>query len=261
MLSMVTAADRHNNQAKQDALPILLYHQVVNNDSGASAMVISAATFDRQMKHLVDNGFTALSMEEVIQFMEGRVFPGKVVAIHFDDSWRSQRLAIKILEKYKLKASFFVIVSEISAGSAHLAWSDLKGLIKNPLFGVYSHTLNHPWKKGATLEDMVSDEASMEKTALAWRELVKSRTALENELGVTIPYLAWPADIYNNRLIELARKAGYQALLTANAGLNRPGGDIYRIFRTPVDGRCTLESVSEILETGRSPDCSGRKVL
>jgi hypothetical protein len=141
-----------------------------------------------------------------------------------------------------------VIVGEIGQGSAHLSWSDLSRLAKNKHFGVYSHTLTHPWKKGDTLVDRVRKNAPQE---LEDQELKKPRLLLEQKLGRPVPYLAWPADAYSEDLIELAKQAGYKALLTTNAGFNYPGQDLFRIHRTPVNGMCDLEAFKATLETAK----------
>ena len=91
-------------------------------------------------------------------------------------------------------------------------------------------------------------------------ELKESRRELENKLGRPVPYLAWPSGIYSDRLIHLAQDAGYKALLTIDNGLNRPGGDPFRIHRTMINGACGLGDFTAILSDGAYRKCGVRDI-
>lgn len=248
-------------------LPIIVYHQISVSKDGPmeGSTAISLEKFESQMHYLHEQGYVTLNMDEVIRFMKGEKFPAKVVAIHFDDGFRSVLFAVPILKRYGLKTTFWIIAATASASSSHpewaamyLDWEAIRFLAKDPLFDIYSHTMTHPWREGDTLVDWVNHPAPDKGLKQARRELAESRRLLEEKLGHPVHYLAWPRGLYNDTLIKLAEAAGYDALLTIHDGFNRPGDDLLHIRRTMIDGQCDDKIFRQILSDGHSRDCSGK---
>lgn len=242
--------------AGADALPILVYHQIRVAEDGPpdGETVLSLEQFEAQMRHLSAEGYRALGMDEVMAFLRGQAFPQKVVAIHFDDGWKSSWHAIPVLERYGLRASFWIIAGS-GIGAPHMDWEEILELDRHAAMEVYSHSMTHPWRDGETLVDWVEGRTPGKGIDDARRELVDSRRVLEQRLGQPVPYLAWPRGIYNDTLVRLATEAGYSALLTIDDGLNRPGGDPLRIRRTMVDGHCGDAWFRQILADGLFRPC------
>jgi peptidoglycan/xylan/chitin deacetylase (PgdA/CDA1 family) len=241
-------------------LPVLVYHQIRTpgrQEPWDESTTISLADFEAQMRYLHDQGYTTLSMQEVMDYVHGKPFPDKIVAIHFDDGWKSAQEAVPVLNRYGFKVSFWIIAGAgHDIGSPHMDWDAIMALAKNPHFDIYSHTMTHPWKEGATLLDWIKDRTSGKGIQQAGWELTESKRILEEKLGHEVPYLAWPRGLYNDTLISLARKAGYRALLTIDDGFNHPGDDPYYIRRIMIDGRCDFSAFSQALAHGTSPDCA-----
>ncbi|HEX6828948.1 MAG TPA: polysaccharide deacetylase family protein [Burkholderiales bacterium] len=219
--------------------------------------VLSLEQFEAQMRQLNAEGYRALGMDEVMAFLQGRPLPEKVVAIHFDDGWKSSRHAIPVLERYGLRASFWIIAGS-GIGAPHMDWEEIGELARRPGMEVYSHSMTHPWRDGETLVDWLEGRAPGKGMEDVRRELVDSRRILEQRLGQPVPYLAWPRGVYNDTLVRLASDAGYVGLLTIDDGLNRPGGDPLRIRRTMVDGRCGDKEFRQILADGLFHPCPGQ---
>jgi peptidoglycan/xylan/chitin deacetylase (PgdA/CDA1 family) len=243
--------------AAQATLPILIYHQVRSGGGGKPAApdVIELSRFEEQMRVLHDEGYTPLSMHDVIGFMQGRHVADKPVAIHVDDGWRSGFALAPVLDAYGFKASFWIITSP-GNDPDYASWPEIDAIAANPRFEVLSHTVSHPWRSGATLADWVAGRTPRRGDFDVERELVESRQVIETRYHRSVPYLAWPNGIYNDRLIALAREAGYTALLTSDGGLNVPGGDVFRIHRAMVDGACDLSTFKQILADGLSHVCT-----
>jgi hypothetical protein len=111
-----------NAFASSPGLPILVYHQIRDTADGPldSLETISLEHFKSQMRYLHEMGYTTLSADEVVQYVLGSSPPGdKLVAIHFDDGWKSAQLALPILDMYRLKATFWIIAGKASVG---LTW-------------------------------------------------------------------------------------------------------------------------------------------
>lgn len=230
-------------------VPALVYHEIlVDNDCReAGVTMITLEKFAKQMKYLYDHGYYTISMDELVRFMKGGSVPEKSILIHFDDGWKSVKHAIPILEQYDFKASFWII-TEKGIGNDNLEWEDVIAIDRNPNFEVGSHTMTHPWDRSNNLLTWVQGKIPGRGIEDAELELRESKKILEQKLNREIPYLAWPCGWYNDTLIQIAKDVGYKALLTIDAGGNTQGGDILRIKRVIVNGRCDMSVFENILQ-------------
>ncbi|MDC8000060.1 polysaccharide deacetylase family protein [Aequorivita todarodis] len=86
-------------------LPILMYHHVTVE--AGKDLTISVEKLEKQFKHLAENGYKTYHLKELLQMKQ--LPKGKNIVITFDDGYVSQKeLALPLLKKYKLKATFFV---------------------------------------------------------------------------------------------------------------------------------------------------------
>jgi len=238
---------------------VLVYHEVVTDNRGEGVTTITAAHFAEQMELLADEGFVTVGIADLVRHMKGEAtLPAKAVVLTFEDGWRSALNATPVLDKHKLKASFWIITGN-GIGGLYLDWSDIERLAANPRYEVYSHTVSHPWDPSNNLVTWVQGAAKEEGKRDALHELAESKRVLEQRLGKPVPYLAWPSGWYDDTLVGLAREVGYTALLTTEPGLNRRGDDVLRIHRTIVDGGCDLLTFRRTVETGYAFTCKQRQ--
>ena len=90
-------------------IPILMYHHF--GDEGSPEVTISADAFESHMKALSDAGYTAISFEDLHEYVfSGAPLPDRPVLITIDDGYMSvYDIAFPILEKYGMKATVFII--------------------------------------------------------------------------------------------------------------------------------------------------------
>lgn len=239
------------------SLPIIVYHQIraSGDDPPDGQTVISLKQFESHMGFLHDQGYTTLSMDEVVRFLKGRRFPAKSIAIHFDDGWKSQSAALPVLRRFGFKASFWIIPGR-GIGAPEMDWDELRTLAKSPGFEVLSHTMTHPYQEHDTLPDWMAGTIPDKGPQQAEWEITESRRVIQEEIGKPVYYLAWPGGFYNEALIRMAEKAGYKALLTIDNGVNLPGDDPLRIHRTLIHGACDTRVLQQILIDGVYRDCN-----
>lgn len=86
-------------------LPILMYHQVDRNEN--VGLIISVEKLEAQFQFLAENGYSSYHLSELLQL---RKLPAKKnIVITFDDGYVNQLdYAYPLLQKYKLKATFFI---------------------------------------------------------------------------------------------------------------------------------------------------------
>ena len=87
-------------------LPILMYHNVVSNPELSVELSISATKLEQQFQYLAEKNYATFHFSE----LESRTkLPSKSVVITFDDVTENQlNFALPLLEKYNLKATFFI---------------------------------------------------------------------------------------------------------------------------------------------------------
>ncbi len=247
--------------SRQATLPILVYHQLRSEVAGPpdSLEAISIERFEEQMRFLAVQGYQTLSAAEVHEFVsKGPASDRRRVAIHFDDGWKSAQLALPILERLRLKATFWII-PEKGIGWPHMDWDEVVALSRNPLFDVQSHSMTHPWKDGDTLLDWFSGGAPAKGIREIRWEIEASKKLLSERIGLPVRYFAWPRGLYNDALMSLAREAGYLALFTVDDGVNRFGDDPMRLKRVMVHGGCGIEVFATQLRDGVFRDCGDVK--
>lgn len=90
-------------------LPILMYHNVSQNESDSFGLTISKQNLEAQFKYLSDNNYKTYHFSELESLKLSKSLPKKAVIITFDDVYVSQlKHAYPLLKRYNLKASFFV---------------------------------------------------------------------------------------------------------------------------------------------------------
>lgn len=102
-------------------LQILLYHRVLAEPDPLRPWEIAAVQFDEQMR-ILSRYYNTLSLREGLEKLEKRCLPPQAVCITFDDGYEDNiSVALPILEKYKLPATFFIATKFLSGG---IMWND-----------------------------------------------------------------------------------------------------------------------------------------
>ncbi len=83
-----------------------MYHNVSDKESVSNGLTISTQKLEEQFQYLTENDFNSFHLSE-LESLTG--IPQKSVVLTFDDVTENQLLyAIPLLEKYNLKATFFI---------------------------------------------------------------------------------------------------------------------------------------------------------
>jgi peptidoglycan/xylan/chitin deacetylase (PgdA/CDA1 family) len=88
----------------------------------------------------------------------------KVVCIVFDDGWKSQLKAIRVLDTFGYKATLGIIVQYVQGSyPAYLSWDEIRSL-QSKGYDIASHSLNHKNLNNLTeseLEEEIVDSAEI----------------------------------------------------------------------------------------------------
>jgi peptidoglycan/xylan/chitin deacetylase (PgdA/CDA1 family) len=176
------------------SIPILLYHRVGLEPDD---LTISVKHFEQDMELLSYGGYNTLSLEQVKQHLQGNsvALPSKPIVITFDDGYLDNYTnAFPILQKYSMAASFYIITGMVG-NNDRLTSSQIREMQTAGMdFG--AHTITH-----RPLAELASKEATT--------ELNQSKFDLEQIVGKSVDFIAYPCGSYNSQTLQIARQAGY----------------------------------------------------
>jgi len=206
---------------------ILAYHRINN---ARSPLCVRPDMFEKQISLLRRKGFQSLCLSNYIDALKAnkRMPPGKYVVVTFDGGWQDNYTnAFPILQKYGYTATIFLTVAYIGEKDDYLTWEQVMEM-KKAGFEFGSHTLTHPHLTMIPLER-------------AQYEITESKKLLESRLNEEIKAFCYPYGDYNQDIIELVEKAGYQgAVVTPHSG--RCERSIYTIQRVGLYSSDTMLS-------------------
>jgi peptidoglycan/xylan/chitin deacetylase (PgdA/CDA1 family) len=97
-------------------LPILMFHRVLEQQDPMQPDVLTASAFDAQMKMLA-GAFNVVALDEAVDALMCGSLPARAVAITFDDGYRDNvQVALPILKRHGLHATFFVASGYLGGG-------------------------------------------------------------------------------------------------------------------------------------------------
>ena len=129
-----------------------------------------------------------------------------------------------VIEELRKQLSFW---PEGEDTDLFLSSEELQTLSRSPLVQIGSHSLSH-----ASLANLEQDEMR--------REVVDSKGVLEEYIGKSVEYFAYPyggPQHYSPEVVRAVREAGYRCALTTLSGRVGYTDDPFQIKRISIDGR------------------------
>jgi peptidoglycan/xylan/chitin deacetylase (PgdA/CDA1 family) len=199
-------------------VPILLYH-------------VPPPDLETQLQYLADHGYTSITPDQLAGALYWHeTLPSKPVMITFDDGFEEQMQAFTLLQKYNMKATFYIITggansnwciganrTNTTCGQPYLTWSQIKQLDKSGLITIGCHTVDH--LQLATLTDVQQTY-----------EISTAKDQIQEEIGHSIDSFAYPYGSYNQTTIQILASEGFTTAVTTNPGSYQSSG--LTLFRT-----------------------------
>jgi len=227
----------------------LMYHKIVTAREFDSCegderyYSIPVNRFEEHLRYLRTRGYQSLGTDDCIAYLkDGRAVPEKSVFITIDDGYESALTrAQPLLRKYGFRATLFVTADPHACVFDHgrprqprLSDQEMQRLDAS-VIDVQAHGLTH-----RPLNELPDDEL------LA--ELTRSRDQLGAITHRSIRCMAVPGNHYDERVLEFAKRAGYQAVFTSDPGSLDPGDDLIGIPRVNVAGYFDAPGLASILD-------------
>jgi peptidoglycan/xylan/chitin deacetylase (PgdA/CDA1 family) len=214
------------------SIPILMYHHIGDLPIDATELqttwTVTPKNFDAQMQWLARSGFRSITMAQLVAHLKNRQpLPAKPIIISFDDGWEEQfSTAFPIMTRYGLSATFFVYTQPLDH-TQYMTWAQVQALATGGM-DIQSHSITHPH-----LRTMAPDAA--------FKEIADSKATLEKRLGKPVVAFCYPFGEYNNAIVEMVKRAGYESAVTLASGYRQRADELYTLHRIRVSYHDTLD--------------------
>lgn len=216
-----------------EAVPILMYHSISNNDPDNDLMV-SPTTFAAQMKHLNQAGYHTITFQDLEDWQAGKPIPQKPILLTFDDGYLDNyTAAYPVLKQYNLKATFFISINYLG-DARHISWENIKEMYDSGLIQFGSHSKSHP-------------DLTVISSAKRQEEIFQSKQIIEEKIGSEVIAFSYPAGAYNNTVIGETAAAGYKFAVTTRPGDARLEQGLLTLHRVRIHGYYTADDFAKLL--------------
>ena len=191
-------------------VPILMYHLVNEPPPGAPLpeLYVSKADFAAQMKWLEDNGYMAVTEQQVYDLWKKGtpLSTKKPVVVSFDDGFRSIRTnGFPVLEKLGWKGVVNLLGNMFEKGDeGGMSVKDVQTLV-DAGWELDAHSVTH------------ADLTTLDDAALQ-QDVAGVRDQLKRQFKVPVNFFCYPAGRYDERVVQAVEDAGYLGATTTQPG-------------------------------------------
>ena len=220
----------HSGTSDEVKLPVIMYHSVCDRQPAEYSVTPQQAESD--LKWLRDNGYTAVSADEVIRFTRQKgTLPEKPVMITLDDgSYNNYSEFLPLLEKYDMRAVVSVVGSYADNDAvndphepaySYLTWEDMKLLTASGRVELGNHTYAmHSLSGGRTGCSKMPGETAEDYRGVLREDIWDMQTETALMTGTTPVVFAYPFGAVSRESIPVIREAGILMTLTCREQVN-----------------------------------------
>lgn len=231
---------------KDARVSILGYHDFTDGVS-SNDMILNIEDFRRQMQAIRDAQLPVVGMRQFLDWKQGKAdIPAQCVMITIDDGWKATHtLALGVLKEFGYPFTVFLYKDYVGIGGRSLSHDEIREIAAGG-GTLGSHSVSHRNLSAR------GDRSQAAYDAWLREELAGSIRFLEENYGDTgavVKAFAFPFGIYNDRVLEIAREAGYEACFTVDGKKTTWDADDMTLGRYVVHGR-TLANFDPGLDFG-----------
>ena len=231
-------------------IPILTYHNFTDKVSDGAN--ISPQRFREHLLFLKQNGYTTITQEQLINYLNGNgTLPKKPVMITIDDGYLSTYThAYPILREFNMKATVFVITGMVGGKSGsleHFNWEQAREMENSGVIDIQSHTHQSHYKFNgkAALSHKLPNETNQMYYNRIYNDLYTAKDLIEQHLNKTVTAIAYPYGSWNETVKQVAEMIGYSSIYLYDEGIGPAfkGQDNLLIDRYGVNGNHTAKDI------------------
>lgn len=213
-------------------LPVVMYHQLTEDESKAGKYVLPISCFEKDLKYLKENGYHSVTVKELLDFAEGREdLPEKSVMITFDDGCETlHTYAEPLLEKYGFTAVGFIVgsladyyseIDDHNLSYSNLNWSAIKEMAQRNTVEIQSHSYDaHKNESGRSGLKKKKSETIEQYSEFLGTDAAKMKTAMLENAGYAPVAIAYPFGSYSKESADILKKYGIRLAFTCEEKVN-----------------------------------------
>ncbi len=223
------ARDDKKTTMAAERIVFLMYHELeladrklCQSEPGYVRYILPLETFRSQMAWLKESGWRGLSVGDALHY------PAQPsVCITFDDGCETDLIAAApILREFGFNATFYLTAGFLGTPS-YLSASQVRDLDAQG-FQIGCHSMTHLY-----LSDLTEPELH--------REVVDAKLQIENIVGHAIEHFSCPGGRYNERVLQMARDAGFATVANSRFYANSSSTSPYELGRVAMLRDLTME--------------------
>ncbi len=231
---------KFDGKTRTASVPILMYHYIstppVATDKIRVGLSVTPEMFESQVKLLVDNGFTTITLFELYENLAtGKALPDKPIVLTFDDGYvDNYEHAFPVLKKYQQTGTFFVLTGPADVKDpAYMSWPMVKEM-SDAGMDIQLHSKDHVDLRRRRYEDLV------------W-QIIGGRQSIEGHTGKPVVFMAYPSGKYDSTVMKFLSDNNFWGAVTTVSGRTHSLTDALTWTRIRVAGQLRLSDYAKLL--------------
>ncbi len=241
--------------AEATKVPILLYHHILSEEENKqftdNSCTVSLEDFEAQMQYLYQNGFHALTLQELDDFLyTDKALPEKSVLITFDDGYYSNLVrAYPVLKRCSFRATIFMMTAATKDNQKPYDPDVLQFIAKDSMaaytdvFEYASHTYD--------MHGLTADE-SQTKLIVSTAEEVAQDVTQSFDIVTNHEAFAYPRGQHSDAAIAGLKQAGITMAMTTKEGYVTKTQNPLLLNRFIIYRETTFEQFKQIVNGKRN---------
>ncbi len=214
-------------------LPVVMYHKFTTKASKAGKYNITCEQFEQDLKFLKENGYTSITVEDLLNYMDGKLkLPEKVIMITIDDGFETvYTYALPLLKKYNFTAVAFIIgsvtdyysyIDDHNLSYSCLDWETVRLLAEGDRIEIQNHSYDlHKINGGRSGSKKKHSESLEEYEKILTEDLVTMQNLTSENAGCVPTAFAYPYGSYSPESLTILKKIGFRAVFVCEERVNK----------------------------------------
>lgn len=240
-------------------IPIIMYHSILKDENYLGDYVISPDEFEKDLIYLKENGYTAIGITELLNYVNGVAdLPEKPIILSFDDGYYNNYVyAYPLAQKYDTKIIISPIAywseqcsneENLSAYYSHITWEQIEEMSNSGLveFGNHSYNLHtNTERKGIQKLDYESLE---DYRNLLETDITKASDLLLENANVSTSLFVYPFGAISEESPDIIKELGFSITFSCEEKTNEVTRDINSLTYLGRYLRPQYKSIEQILQ-------------
>jgi peptidoglycan/xylan/chitin deacetylase (PgdA/CDA1 family) len=206
---------------------IFVYHRF--GDSRYPSTNTTIEELRKEFDYFKDNDYEVIKLSKLVNALkEKQEIPDNWIVLTIDDSYKSfYTNALEVFKEYNYPFSLFVPVEAIEKKYPdYTTWEELKDI--SQYGSIEFHSYGHKHMTYLSNEEIKND-------------FDKGLNIFQKRLNIKPKFFTYPYGEYSQRVKEISKSYGFDAILNQNMGAVATSSDVYDMDRTALVGKTNLK--------------------